>query len=450
MRRWIVIILILVVLVAAGGYAAVQTGLVTLPGSSGTATPTTDALAGETAAEDAAGLATNRALNGSVVADARVVPVQEASLSLPTSGIVAELLVSEGAQVEAGAVLLRLDAAQQRVAVARATADLQRAQAQLDKVLAGARKEEIASAQAALDAAQSRYDRLAGASLPGSIAEAEAGLAASQASLAKVLEGASDEQLIAARAEIASAEADLKRAQSAYNKVRWQPDIGATQESAELQKATIAYEAAKARLADLERGASQADIANASAQVRRSRAQLDMLRSAMPSDLAEAEANLRASQAQLDQLLAGPRPEDVAAAEAEVAAATAALQQALVSLADTELRAPFAGTVAELTINLGEQVSPNAPVARLADLSAWQIETEDLTELDVVGVNENTALSLTFDAIPDLEMGGKVKYVRPLGFDNRGDIVYTVVIEPEQQDPRLLWNMTAVVELGVE
>jgi HlyD family secretion protein len=170
----------------------------------------------------------------------------------------------------------------------------------------------------------------------------------------------------------------------------------------------------------------------------------------MPSDLAEAEANLRSSQAQLDQLLAGPREQEIAAAEADVAAATAALQQALVTLADTELRAPFAGTVAELTINVGEQVSPNAPVARLADLSTWQVETEDLTELDVVGVNPSTPVSVTFDAIPDLEIGGTVRYVKPLGVDNRGDIVYTVVIEPAQQDQRLLWNMTAVVELGVE
>jgi HlyD family secretion protein len=221
-------------------------------------------------------------------------------------------------------------------------------------------------------------------------------------------------------------------------------------ESAALQRATNDYEAAQALLADLESGPSQADIASANAQVRRSRAALDTLRAAMPEDLAEAEANLRASQAQLDLLLAGARNEEIAAAEADVASATAALQQALVTLSEAELRAPFAGTVAGLLIDVGEQVSPNTPVVQLADLSTWQIETADLTELDIVGVDENTPVLLTFDAIPDLEMPGTVQYVRPLGLDNRGDIVYTVVINPEQQDPRLLWNMTAVAEFQLE
>jgi hypothetical protein len=44
-------------------------------------------------------------------------------------------------------------------------------------------------------------------------------------------------------------------------------------------------------------------------------------------------------------------------------------------------------------------------------------------------------------------MTGTVKRVRPIGEDNRGDIVYTVVIDPAQQDERFLWNMTTVVTL---
>lgn len=444
MRRWLLILIILIVL-GAGGYAAYQAGMLS---SLGLTPPAAD-LASEAAEATPVAENAQPSLN-SVVADARVVPVQEASLSLAVGGIVKEILVSEGDQVEAGQLLLRLADAQQQVAVAQAQANLQRAQATLQQVMAGPREAEIASAQAALDAAQARYNRLAEASLPGSIASAQADLAASQAALAKVLEGPSEEQLIAARAEVASAEAELTRAQRAYNDVRWRPDVGATMQSADLQRATIAYEAAQARLADLQAGASQADVASANAQIRRSAAQLNAAEAGMPDDLAEAEANVRASQATLDLLLAGARTEEIAAAEADVAAATATLQQALVSLADTELRATFSGVVAQLTINPGEQAAPATPLILLADLSNWQIETEDLTELDVIGVNTETPVSLTFDAIPDLVMAGQVKTIRPLGEDNRGDIVYTVVIEPAEQDPRLRWNMTAVAEFELE
>lgn len=38
----------------------------------------------------------------------------------------------------------------------------------------------------------------------------------------------------------------------------------------------------------------------------------------------------------------------------------------------------------------------------------------------------------------------------PIGQDNRGDTVYTVVISPNKQDDRLLWNMTAVVDFGAK
>lgn len=442
MKRWLLIVIILLVLLGGGGYYAMQNGLLTRPTAETTPAATEQQVDSSASAQQAVGA------TPSIVADARLVPVQRADLSLPTGGIIAEVLVQEGEAVTAGQLLMRLNTNQQQVAVSRAQADLQSAQARLLELTAPPRQEEVAQAEAALSAAQARYERLAQAALPGEIAAAEAGLNVSQASLAKVMEGASEQQLIAARADLANAQAVLKQAQSAYNLVKWRNDLGATPQSAALQQATNAYEAAQARLADLERGASQADIAAASAQVRQASAQLQTLRNAMPSDMTAAQADVNAQQAQLDLLLAGPRAETIAVAEADVAAATAALQEALVALSDLELRAPFTGTVAALTIEVGEQASPGTALVQLADLTTWAVETEDLTELDVVGITPGSQVALTFDAIPDLEINGTVQRVRPIGEDNRGDIVYTVVIAPAQQDPRFLWNMTTVVTMA--
>ena len=63
-------------------------------------------------------------------------------------------------------------------------------------------------------------------------------------------------------------------------------------------------------------------------------------------------------------------------------------------MSETELKAPFAGIVAEIAPVAGEQVGAGAAVVRLADLSAWQIETDDLTELDVVKVKVGTPASI--------------------------------------------------------
>ena len=402
----------LILLLATGGYAAYAAGLLKRPGQGNAeqaATPT------QGAANATEQTTAKQGTKGRVQVDARVVPVQYADLSFTRGGVLERLLVKEGEKVAAGQLLAHLNPAQQQVAVASAQATLQKAQAKLTELKAGARPQEIEQAKAALSAAQARYQRLAQAGLPGNIKAAEASLAGSQASLAKVLEGASAQQLIAAQAELSTATATLKQAQSAYNLVKWRNDLGALPESARLEQATAAWEAANARFEDLKKGATAADISGASAQVRRSQAQLEELKTGMPADLAAAEADVRANQAQVDLLLAGARAEELTVAEADVALATAALQQALVTLAESEIHAPFAGQVAVVNARVGEQVTPGGVAIRLADLTAWQIETEDLTELDVVGIAPGRQITLTFDAIPDLEMNGTVRYVRPIG-----------------------------------
>ena len=462
----ITILLLATILVGCQGIPALQQTQTPAAGEAVAAgdSAATEGEAGDSAAQEAAGgdVAAQEAsgAKGSpaqaagttsgvrVVADAKVSPVQSANLSMSAGGIVVDLEVEEGDEVAAGQLLVRLDDAQQRVGVAQAQANLQRAQANLDQLLAGARVQEVAQAQAGLAAAQAAYDRLANASSPGNIAAAQAGVAQAQASLQSVLEGPSEAALIAAQADLRNSEAQLRNATSAYNKVKDQNDIGMRPESLALEQATVAFEASRARLQDLENGATASQIAAARAGVSQASAQLNTLQRSAPSDLASAQAQVDQAQAQVDLLLAGARPEAVTIAEADVAAATAALQNALVTLADTELRAPFGGVVATINTAVGEQVGVGTPVIVLADTSTWEIETSDLTEFDVVGIQPGNQVLLTFDAIHDVELPGTVARVRPIGEDNRGDTVYKVVVTPAQNDPRLMWNMTAVVEFG--
>ncbi len=60
---------------------------------------------------------------------------------------------------------------------------------------------------------------------------------------------------------------------------------------------------------------------------------------------------------------------------------------------------------------------------------------------------EGDEVSLTFDAIPGLELPGQVLRIKPLGEEKLGDVTYTVIISPGEQDSRLKWGMTAVVTL---
>jgi HlyD family secretion protein len=431
MKKWIIGIVVFVI-VAAAAYVFIGRGGVNA--ATAQATPgVTDELPPVEAGNQ-------------VVADAVVVPVRSASLSLPSGGIVIELLVAEGDQVQAGQLLLRLDAARQAANVAQAEAQLHRAQSALAELQAGPRPQEIESAQAAVEAAQAQLARVQQTAQPEEIAAAQAGLAEAQASLQKVKEGPREQDLVAARADLANSEATLRQAQAAYDRVKGSPEIQMRPEALALEQATNSRNAAKARLEALQEGASAADIAAAYAQIQQAQAQLDLLQApARSAEVAAATAEIRRAQAQLDLLAAGARPESVAGAEADVAAAEAALSQARAALAETELRAPWAGTVAALDAKVGEQVGPGSPVVVLADLTVWQIETDDLTELNVVRVREGDAVAITFDAIPDLELSGRVMRIKAIGENKMGDITYTAIIQPDQYDERLRWNMTASV-----
>jgi HlyD family secretion protein len=97
---------------------------------------------------------------------------------------------------------------------------------------------------------------------------------------------------------------------------------------------------------------------------------------------------------------------------------------------------------------VGEVPGGGAAALVIADLSNWQIETEDLTELNVVTVREGDQVTITFDAIDGLELPGTIARIEPLGESRQGDIVYKVIITPNSWDERLRWNMTASVQIG--
>jgi HlyD family secretion protein len=404
-----------------------------------------------------------------VRAEASVVPVRSVELSMPVEGIVQDVFVQEGDLVTAGQLLVKLRDNRQRVLVTQAQAQLNRARAALALLAAGSKPEEVAQMEAALAAAEANYAKLAGGLLPGAIAAAEAALGQARADYRVLTRGADPLELIEAAAELELAQAQIDLASAAYNQVRGNPDIGMLPEALDLQEATAAYNAAQARYDLLQSGAAPDLAASAAAAIRVAQAQLDALQQAQPGEVAEAAALVQQAQAALDFVKSGARAEELAVAQGDADIATALLQDALVALAETELRAPFTGTVTALAIDSGEQVAPNVPVIQLADLSRWQIETLDLTELDVGGIAPGDSVKLTFDALPSVALAGRVVSIRPVGETSSvepaasllpqrslagaaqqagGDIVYRVVIEPEMHDARLLWNMTALVEFG--
>ena len=388
--------------------------------------------------------------SGDVTASGEIVPDQEATLAFSGAGRVKMAAVAVGDEVEAGALLIALDDAAAQAGVAAAAAQLFQAQAQLAALAAGPREQEIAAAQAQVDTARAQLAQVSEPSRAEEVAAAQAELTAARAASGQLYDGPRTEEEIAAKAALSNARAALQQAQTAYNQIRWRNDAGALPQSRQLQEATNNMEAAQARYDALFAGPDADAATAAQARVRQAEAALErLLTPGSDAQIAAAEAQVRAAQAQLDLLTAGVRDEAVAAAAAAVSTAEAQLQSAQAELANTQLTAPFSGTVTERTINQGEMSQPGVPVLTLADLSQMKVITTDLSERDVARVAIGQEASVYVEAL-NANLPGRVARIAPQADIIGGDVVYTVDVTLDEQPPALRWGMSADVSVRTE
>ncbi|GAA4885525.1 HlyD family efflux transporter periplasmic adaptor subunit [Ferrimonas pelagia] len=153
---------------------------------------------------------------------------ERVTLPATVDEVIVALPVMAGTWVGQGTVLVQLDDRQQQAQVARALAEVERAEAQLDKLRNGARPEEVAAAQAqvtgtqaTLQEAESSYARarqlqrqqlISQADVDHALASrdaASATLTAAREALLTLTNGTRQEDLRMAGAELAAAEASL-------------------------------------------------------------------------------------------------------------------------------------------------------------------------------------------------------------------------------------------------
>jgi RND family efflux transporter MFP subunit len=83
-------------------------------------------------------------------------------------------------------------------------------------------------------------------------------------------------------------------------------------------------------------------------------------------------------------------------------------------LARAEVRAPFAGEVAEVRVEVGEWIGRGDPILMLVDLSELEIEVP-VAERFIPAVEPGFRVDVLFDAMPGVMLEGRVKAVVPQG-----------------------------------
>jgi HlyD family secretion protein len=323
-------------------------------------------------------------------------PESEVNLSFQTTGKVTRVNVAAGDMVKKGDVLATLDMADQEAA--------------------------LQQAQSALIVATDTYSRTVDGPDAGDVSAAKAALNAAYASYSKLKAGPTSADIAAAETAVRSAEAALRQAQTANDlSYKFDPrNYPSSPTITQLQQARNNLDAARTQYDKVLRGADNAQLAEADQQIQDAKARL-------------AKVQQPAKQYDIDQALAG------------VQQAQLQVQQAQRQLDKARLIAPLDGAVSAVNIKEGEAVGASAgvlPAVKLMDLSILHIDIT-VDEIDIAKVRTGQAVSVTLDALPGVELAGKVDRVASTSTSVNGVVSYAVRVVVDRGASPLRSGMTA-------
>jgi HlyD family secretion protein len=117
-----------------------------------------------------------------------------------------------------------------------------------------------------------------------------------------------------------------------------------------------------------------------------------------------------------------------------------ALQDAKDNLSYYYVRAPFSGTIASVPVQKGDNVSSGTTVATI--ITSQQVATISLNEVDIAKIQLGQKATLTFDAVADLKITGKVAQIDSIGTVSQGVVNYNVKISFDTTDERIKPGMS--------
>jgi HlyD family secretion protein len=341
--------------------------------------------------------ATRGSLTATVGATGTVRPDQSAIITWQTTGIVDQVYVQVGQVITAGQMLASLTLSSLPQTIILAQSDLITTQRQLDDL-----QNSKTSTEQALQnlnvSQQAVYD--------------------AQHTLVRFDQKAYKDDLDRSQKNLVDKKDSLDQAQKDFDPYKdWDPS-NATRKNYEqrLTDAQIAYDEAVRKVKSLE-------LQHQSAQ----------------ANLDAANATLADAKRLYDRVKDGPNPDDIKVLQTRIAAAQATLDMA-------KLTAPFAGTITEVEVKPGDQVSPASLAFRLDNLKRLLVDVQ-VSEVDINTIQVGQAVNLSFDAILNKQYKGVVSQVAPVGTVLQGVVEFAVTVELTDANTDVKPGMTAAVNI---
>ncbi|HEY1964037.1 MAG TPA: efflux RND transporter periplasmic adaptor subunit [Acidobacteriaceae bacterium] len=186
---------------------------------------------------------------------------------------------------------------------------------------------------------------------------------------------------------------------------------------ATLRGAEASYQAAEGGGTLEERTSLAGELAKARMDRDQAQGDLDALKklasqgAAAPSEVTSAQQRLDLANSSLSTLekkqTARYSPADLVHSKADLAQAQAAYSAANIVVADSNVRAPFPGTVYSLPVSISEYVSPGALLLQMADLSKLQVRAY-FDEPELGALHTGQPATIVWDAQPNRIWHGRI------------------------------------------
>lgn len=319
--------------------------------------------------------------------------VSQADLRTQKPGEVTRVYVTSGQFVPAGAILAEVSNASERASVLSAQGMLAGAEAQLDKIKAGARGEDKAStvvqAQAALvslqsakDSARSAYSQAYSQAQDAVIAKADQFFSNAYTvnPSFRVVSASFDERQVVEKERVAIGymlDAWKEKTETTIPDASLDSYLANAQDDLERIKSFlnqigtfVSLQETNSDLAPTQKVSQQNVILGAQSSVDGARSAVNGARTGLANALSAAQV----TSINESKIITGERSEDIAVVEAGVTQARGALAGAYAALENTLIRTPIPGVVTTLNIAQGDYVGAQQTVAVVANEGALEIE----------------------------------------------------------------------------
>jgi RND family efflux transporter MFP subunit len=337
-----------------------------------------------------------------------VTATQDTTVGAKSPGRIVSVYVKDGDTVAEGQLLATLDQVQARAQLSQAQAQVGNAIAGQSSAIAQLRQAQSQLVQAGRNA-QAKPTQSAAA-----VRQAQAQVQSARAQLEKALAGARPEERRQAEATVASARTNLDTQEAELARVEKLVREGAIaanrldQQRAATANARSQFQNAQEALRLIQNGTRDEDIAVARAAVRQAEEALATARSNKALDpllqdqVDAARAAVEAARAQ------------VASARAQVDSAQAQVKIAQEALADTEIRAPFAGKISGRPEQPGTIAGAQTVIARIVGGQGIYFSGQ-LPSSEVVRVQPGMPVDVTVSSVPGRTFQGQITAIAPLG-----------------------------------